>query len=63
MTTHIFESSDCESKLTANILGFFFVLTKKKVMIVRMLDCGGLWEREENKWVDKIKGITPNLVP
>lgn len=60
MTTHIFESSDCVAKLTADIFVFCFFL-KKMNEVARMFDRGDVGKRRKQK-VDKIEGIIdPNL--
>lgn len=59
MTTHIFESSDCVAKLTADI---FFWEKQKKVRLQECLVAVGVVGKRRKQKVDKIEGNRPKLV-
>lgn len=62
MTTHIFVSSDCVAKLTADIF-ISFSKKKKELKVAREFDdVGGIVGKRRKQKVDKIEGIKhPNL--
>lgn len=64
MTTHIFESSDCVAKLTADIFVFVFVFLffSKINEVTRIFDSGDVVGKRRKQEVDKMGGIIdPNL--